>query len=239
MNASSSEASGGESPCVLILGASGVLGSALIKAFSEKSYRALGTGFCHKPSTSPALQFDASQAFEMPKLEQWIDKHTSHLDAVIHCIGINSDNLIPRMSDAEWHRSIEVNLKSAYLISNLLLPRFVKQRSGHFIFISSRVGLAGRAGQANYAAAKAALIGFTRSIAREYASRGIVANCVVPGVFQSPMTEKLSHEALERLWDGAAIKQFADINETAKWIVHLVEMRGATGQIFQFDGRFV
>ena len=95
----------------------------------------------------------------------------------------------------------------------------------------------GRMGQANYVAAKAGATGLMQSIAREYSSRGILANMVVPGVFKSPMTKSLDEQSLERLWDGAALQQFADLKETAEFIVHLAGMRGATGQIFQLDGR--
>ena len=226
-----------ESPSVLILGASGVLGSALADAFPKKAYRVLGTGFRHCPKTQLALQLDATRASEMPKIGKWIDDHTSRLDVVIHCIGIAQDSLLARMSDQEWRQVVEVNLKSAYLLSKLLLPRLVKQGGGRWIFISSWAGRTGRSGQANYAAAKAGLIGLTQSMAREYASRGVVINCVVPGVFKSPMTERLSQTMLERLWGGAALKQFADLNEIVQFIVHLAGMRGVTGQVFQLDGR--
>jgi len=222
---------------VLILGASGVLGGALVKAFHGKAYRILGTGFRRMPSTQLALQLDATDASEMPKLEQWLDEYTSRLGVVVHSIGSIADHRLPQMSNTEWQHALDVHLKSAYLISRLLLPRFIKQRGGHFIFISSWAGRVGRVGQVNYAASKAGLIGLVQSIAREYASRKVLANGVIPGVFRSPMTEKLSPEVLERLWDGAVLKEFADLEETAQFIVHLAGMRGVTGQIFQLDGR--
>jgi len=123
------------------------------------------------------------------------------------------------------------------MLSKALIPILVRQRCGHLVFISSWGGIAGRVGQANYSAAKAGLIGFTQSLAREYASRNIRANCIIPGVFESPLLKDLSPEKLNQIWDGAALKEFADLDETARFIVHLSSMKGVTGQVFHLDGR--
>lgn len=237
MNGIQNQPTVSEAATALILGASGTLGTALVSAFQEKSWRVLGTGFQRPPEVRPALQFDVTQAAGVASFEAWSREHAPRLDAVVHCIGVAHDSLVTAMTDDQWRAALNVNLKSAYRIAGILLPRLAKQRTGHFIFVSSWAGRTGRAGQSNYAAAKAGLIGLTQSIAREYASRGVLANCIVPGVFRSPMTEKLSPEALERLWNGAALRQFADLGEMARFIEHLAGMRGVTGQVFQLDGR--
>jgi 3-oxoacyl-[acyl-carrier protein] reductase len=222
---------------VLVLGASGVFGNAVAEAFRGKDFQVAGTGYKRAPSFQPSIQLDATKAEEVAKLGKWLDEQKISVDVAIHCIGINRDSLIAKMEEAEWSEVIEANLKSAFLLSKLLVTRFVKQRKGHLIFIGSWGGLVGRAGQANYAAAKAGLVALSKSIAQEYASRGILSNVIIPGVFKSPMTEKLSVEDLEKLWATAAIKQFADSKEMADFVVHLAGMKGVTGQVFQLDGR--
>lgn len=228
-----------ELQCSLVTGASGVLGAAVGRAFSASGFKVLGTGFQNPPLFQPSIQGDLTLPSGISRLEKWIHEQTERLDVLVHCVGGVNDALIAKMSTGDWERVLDVNLKSAYLVSRLLLPRMVKQRRGHLIFVGSWGGRVGRIGQANYAAAKAALIGLTQSIAREYAARNVLANCVVPGVFKSPMTEALSPEALERLWEGAALRQFADLDATANFIVHLASMGGVTGQVFQLDGRIV
>lgn len=226
-----------EKPTILVLGASGVLGKSISESFQEKGWKVLGTGFQKKSSTTPSLQIDLTLASEMTRLEKWIREHTSHLDAMIHCVGSTSDHLMAQTNDSDWEQVIDSNLKSAYLVSKLLLPWFMKQRKGHLIFIGSWGGRVGRAGQTNYGSAKAGLMALIQSIAREYASRGIVANGIIPGIFRSPMTENLSQQALEEIWKDSVLKQFADFNELSAFILHLASMKGVTGQIFQLDGR--
>jgi 3-oxoacyl-[acyl-carrier protein] reductase len=221
----------------LILGASGVLGNAVAEAFRGKGFQVSGTGHKQAPNFQPSIQLDATQAEEVKKLGKWLDEEKISVDVAVHCIGINRDNLIAKMEEAEWTEVMETNLKSAFLLSKLLVARFVKQRKGHLIFIGSWGGLVGRAGQANYAAAKAGLIALSKSIAQEYASRGILSNVIIPGVFKSRITENLSAAELEKLWTAAAIKQFADPVKMAEFVVHLSEMKGVTGQVFQLDSR--
>ena len=223
--------------CAVVLGASGALGSAVAKHFAEKGFRVMGTGFRRAPSFQPSLQLDMTQTAEVNCLEDWLREQTPRIDVAVHCVGVARDSVVTKMSDQAWRESLDVNLKSAYRITRLLLPWFTRQRGGHFLFVSSWAARAGRAGQANYAAAKAGLIGLTQSIAREYASRGVQANCIIPGVFRSAMTDTLPPAALERLWSAATIQKFSDLDEIARFIVDLASMRGVSGQVFQLDGR--
>jgi 3-oxoacyl-[acyl-carrier protein] reductase len=226
-----------ELPYVLILGASGALGSSLAQAYEAQGYRVLGTGFRKQVPCERSFVLDVQNSENLKAFIEWVKQQTSRLDSIVYCIGITEDQLIQKMTPSAWQAVLDVNLKGAYQVSQSLLPLLMKQRSGHFIFISSWGGRVGRMGQANYSAAKAGLIGLTQSLAREYSGRGILANCVIPGVFKSPMVESLSPEALDRLWEGAALKQFADLQEISNFIVHLSKMKGVTGQVFQLDGR--
>ncbi len=221
----------------LVLGASGVLGGAVARAFAATGWRTLGTGFRRAPAIEPALQFDATQSAEWPRVKEWVGQHAESLDVAVHCIGLARDGLLARMSDEDWRAVLDGNLRSAFLAARTLLPIFVRQRHGHLVLISSWAGRAGRAGQANYAAAKSGLAGLAQSLAREYGVRGVRVNVVAPGVFPSPMTNDLGDEARERLWKDSALREFADLDETARFIAHLAGMRGVTGQCFQLDGR--
>lgn len=226
-----------EGPTVLVFGASGVLGSAVVKAFRQNSWRVIGTGYRHSPQTDLFFQFDATQKNEIHRFEDWIRTNLSQIDVAVHCIGIARDASLPNIKLVDWQDVLNTNLKSAYLLAQMLIKKWISQKQGHLIFVGSWAGVAGRHGQASYAAAKAGLIGLTQSLAREYASRNIRANCIIPGVFPSSMTQNLSHEKLQRLWEGSACARFADLDETSRFIAHIATMRGVTGQIFHLDGR--
>lgn len=224
-------------PVALVLGATGALGSVVTETFAKRGHRVLGTGFRRSPKNATGFQLDATSSEGVMLLQEWLGRETARIDVAVHCIGLNHDALLSRMTDADWTGVLSTHLKSAFLLSKMLIARMVKQRSGHLIFVVSWAGLAGRAGQGNYSAAKAGVIGLAQSIAREYASRGILANAIIPGVFASPMTEGLDEKQVENLWGNSALKEFADLNEIAGFIVHLAGMKKVTGQVFHLDGR--
>src|SRR4029077_3640560 len=116
------------------------------------------------------------------------------VDILVNNAGITRDGLLMRMSEADWDTVLDTNLKGAFLFTKAFARGFVKQRSGRIINVASVIGLIGNAGQCNYAPSKAALIGFTKSIARELASRGITANALAPGFIETDMTAGLSEE---------------------------------------------
>jgi 3-oxoacyl-[acyl-carrier protein] reductase len=222
---------------VIVFGATGSLGKAVANCFLAEGNQVLGTSFQKKQTSPPTLQLDATQSKDMQKLKEWLDEKNASLDVAVHCIGSVLDHTIQKLSPDDWKHVMDVNLKSAFLLSQAILPRFMKNKRGHFIFVSSWAGYVGRIGQANYSAAKAGLFALTQSIAKEYASRGILANCIVPGIFPSPMTEKLSKDQLDRLLEDATLKRLADLDEIARFIVHLSTMQCVTGQVFHLDGR--
>lgn len=226
-----------EAPVALVTGASGVLGAAVVRAFAARGTRVLAVGFRRKPAFEPCAQFDLADAVQVSRLPKWIDEQAGRVDAVVHCVGAANDHLVAGMTDEAWRGVLDVNLRSAYLLLKALLPRLIRQRGGHVVFVSSWAGRVGRAGQANYSAAKAGLLGLAMSAAREVASRGVRVNCVVPGVFPSAMTAGLDEASRERLWEGAAHAGESVPADLASFIANLAESGGVTGQIFHLDGR--
>ncbi|MDD2706591.1 MAG: SDR family NAD(P)-dependent oxidoreductase [Verrucomicrobiae bacterium] len=224
-------------PNALILGASGVLGRALAVAFRNAGYRALGTGFRQVPDGDEVFQFDATQTLEIARLAAWVERVAPKLDVIVHAIGGTHDQLVMRMSDQEWHKTLEQNLGSAFRVARAMWGHLAAGGGGQMIFVGSWAGRTGRGGQGAYAAAKAGVIALCQSMAREGAGAGIRVNCVVPGYFPSPMTTGLTPEALARLGADAVKPGFSNVEEMVSFMVHLAGMRGVTGQVFQLDGR--
>jgi 3-oxoacyl-[acyl-carrier protein] reductase len=164
-----------------------------------------------------------------------------HVDILVNNAGVTRDGLLMRMSDADWDAVLNTNLKGAFLMTRALTRSFLKQRSGRIINISSVIGLIGNAGQVNYAASKAALIGFTKSIAREFGSRGITANAIAPGFIDTDMTAVLGQDLRAELLKRIPLNclgQPADIAAAASFLAG-PEARYITGQVLTVDGGMV
>ena len=166
---------------------------------------------------------------------------TGRVDILVNNAGVTRDGLLVRMSEADWDTVLDTNLKGAFLLTKALTRAFMKQRSGRIINIASIVGLIGNAGQCNYAASKAALIGFTKSVARELASRGVLVNAIAPGFIETDMTaglkEELKAEMLKTIPLGA-LGQAQDIAEAALFLASPAS-RYITGQVLTVDGGMV
>jgi 3-oxoacyl-[acyl-carrier protein] reductase len=155
--------------------------------------------------------------------------------------GVTRDGLLMRMSDADWDTVLNTNLKGAFSFTKAFSRGFLKQRSGRIINISSIIGLIGNAGQANYAASKAALLGFTKSCAKELGSRGITANAIAPGFIETDMTAALDEKSRAALLERiplAALGQPEDIAEAALYLAG-PGGRYVTGQVLTVDGGMV
>ena len=157
-----------------------------------------------------------------------IIEHFGQIDVLINNAGITDDALLMRMTEESWDRVINVNLKSVFNTTKAVIPHMIKKRSGSIINISSVVGISGNAGQSNYAASKAGIIGFTKSIALEYGSRGIRCNAIAPGVIETEMTEKLA----------IPLKRGGTTDDVAEAAMYLGSDLSAyvTGQVLQVDG---
>jgi 3-oxoacyl-[acyl-carrier protein] reductase len=160
---------------------------------------------------------------------------------LVNNAGITRDNLLLRLSDDEWDAVLQANLTAAFLTTRLVLKGMMKRRGGRIINITSVVGLTGNKGQANYAASKAGLIGFTKSVAKEYASRGILANCIAPGFIETDMTAALPAEASAALFEQIPLGRFGVPDDIARAVLFLASdwARYITGQVLVVDGGMV
>lgn len=160
------------------------------------------------------------------------------LDIVVNNAGITRDGLLVRMSDADWDDVIRTNLSGVFNVTRAAAKHLMKQRSGAVINVASVVGLTGNAGQANYAAAKAGVIGMTKSVARELASRGVRVNAVAPGFIETDMTAHLPQAALEGAMASIAMKRFGTVADVAAAVAFLAgdDASYITGQVLAIDG---
>src|SRR3989454_1478316 len=142
-----------------------------------------------------ACAVDVADSKAVAEAGEKIVAQTGRVDVLVNNAGVTRDGLLMRMSEEDWDTVLDTNLKGAFLFTKAFARAFVKQRSGRIINVASVIGLMGNAGQCNYAASKAALLGFTKSVARELASRGITANALAPGFIETDMTAVLSEES--------------------------------------------
>ncbi len=157
---------------------------------------------------------------------------------LVNNAGITRDNLLLRLSEEDWNAVLQANLTAAFLTTRLVLKGMMKRRGGRIINITSVVGLTGNKGQSNYAASKAGLIGFTKSVAKEYASRGILANCIAPGFIETDMTRALPSEASAALFEQIPLGRFGHPDDVAHAVLYLASdwARYVTGQVLVVDG---
>jgi 3-oxoacyl-[acyl-carrier protein] reductase len=166
-----------------------------------------------------------------------VASHWQRLDALICCAGLTADGLLLDLAPEDWTSVLTVNLKGASFCAQAVLPQMQHQQSGHIIFVGSYSARAGSAGQANYAAAKAGLIGLTQSLARETAPDNIRVNAVLPGILATGMTAKLSARRWRQLVDQNLLRRANDLGEASRFIVVLAGMRNVSGQVLQIDSR--
>jgi 3-oxoacyl-[acyl-carrier protein] reductase len=181
---------------------------------------------------------DISQSSEVARLVDNAVEKYGKIDILVNNAGITRDQLIMRMSDDEWDKVLGINLKGVFLCSKAVLRPMMKQRWGRIVSISSIVGLIGNAGQANYASAKAGVIGLTRTIAKEVASRGITANAIAPGFIDTPMTQQLPEERKQELMNQVPLGYLGTPRDIAEAVAFLAseEARYITGQVITVDG---
>ncbi|HSH95370.1 MAG TPA: 3-oxoacyl-[acyl-carrier-protein] reductase [Roseimicrobium sp.] len=163
------------------------------------------------------------------------------VDILVNNAGVTRDGLLMRMSDEDWDAVLNTNLKGAFSFTKAFARAFIKQRSGRIINVASVIGLIGNAGQANYAASKAGLIGFTKSVARELASRGITVNALAPGFVETDMTSVLKPEMREQLLKQIPLNSFGQSDDVANAALFLASpsARYITGQVLAVDGGMV
>lgn len=168
-------------------------------------------------------------------------KEFGSVDILVNNAGITKDGLLMRMKEDSFDRVLDINLKGVYNTCKNVISHMIKRRGGKIINIASVVGVIGNAGQSNYAASKAGVIGFTKSIAKEVASRGITVNAIAPGFIQSDMTDVLNENVKKAMLDVIPLQRFGDAEDVAKVVAFLASEDGAyiTGQVINVDGGMV
>jgi len=187
---------------------------------------------------SLAVLADVSSAPEVSKLVETAISKYGQVDILVNNAGIVRDQLLVRMSEADWDRVIEVDLKSVFLCTAAVLKYMMKQRWGRIISITSVVGIAGNPGQANYASAKAGIIGFTRTVAKEVASRGVTVNAIAPGFIDTEMTQRLDEKRRQEIVGRIPAGCLGTPRDVAETVAFLTsdEASYITGQVLSVDG---
>jgi 3-oxoacyl-[acyl-carrier protein] reductase len=181
---------------------------------------------------------DVSRMDEAVKVVEEVVKGSKKIDFLVNNAGITRDNLLMRMKEEEWDSVLNVNLKGVFNFSKAVIRNMINNRYGRIVNISSIVGLIGNAGQCNYSASKAGVIGFTKSLAREVASRGITVNAVAPGYIATPMTEGLPESVKQQFRDWIPVKRFGKPEEVTHAVKFLLSDEAAyiTGQVINVNG---
>lgn len=189
-------------------------------------------------SKALAIKADVSSKEDVDNMIRVIGEELGSVDILVNNAGITKDNLLIRMSEEDWDDVITVNLKSAFLTTKAVARSMMKKRYGKIINLSSVVGIMGNAGQANYSASKAGLIGLTKSTAKELAGRGIRVNAIAPGFVSTDMTNALSDEVKETMSKAIPLGYFASPQEISDLVVFLASEKSdyITGQVIEIDG---
>ena len=236
---------------VLITGGSRGIGKGIVEVFAEHGAQ---VGFTFHSSQQPADELvasleqngtkakayksDASDFEQAEKLIKDFLEDFGSIDVLVNNAGITKDNLLMRMTEDDFNAVIQTNLNSVFNLTKASLRPFLKQRSGSIINISSVVGLKGNPGQANYAASKSGIIGFTKSVALELGSRNVRSNVVAPGFIETEMTEKLEEKTVQTWRDAIPLKRGGTPEDVANTCLYLASNLSSyvTGQVLQVDG---
>jgi 3-oxoacyl-[acyl-carrier protein] reductase len=184
---------------------------------------------------------NVAKSKEVDEVIQNILTSFGKVDILVNNAGITKDNLLMRMSEEDWDTVLDTNLRGAFLFTKVFARGFLKQRSGRIINVASVIGLMGNAGQANYAASKAGLIGFTKAVAREFGSRSITVNALAPGFIETDMTAALNDEVRQEVLKKIPLNRFGQADDIAGAALFLASpaARYITGQVLTVDGGMV
>lgn len=187
------------------------------------------------------VKANVADADEVAAMVEAVQAEFGHIDILVNNAGITRDTLLMRMKDSDWDDVININLKGVYLVTKAVSKLMMKQRSGRIINMSSVVGVTGNAGQANYSASKAGVIGFTKTCAKELASRGILVNAIAPGFIHTDMTDVLPEKVKEATLAAIPLHRMAEPKEVASVAVFLASEYASyiTGQVLNVDGGMV
>jgi 3-oxoacyl-[acyl-carrier protein] reductase len=225
----------------LVTGASRGIGRAIADELAKRGARVVGTATSEAGAKSvPGIGkvLNVRDAAQCDALVESIRKELGEILILVNNAGIARDNLALRMKDAEWDEVIETNLRSAFRLSRAVLRGMMKARWGRIINVTSVVGAAGNAGQANYAAAKAGIVGLTKSLAREIGSRNITVNCVAPGFIDTDMTRALPDDSRKALLAQIPLGRLGSPEDIAAAVAYLASPGGGyvTGSVLHVNG---
>ena len=240
-----------ENKTVFITGGGRGIGKEVALKFAENGYNivtnyvsdktdveALKKKFEEKGVKSLILKADVTDSEAIENLVKKAIEKFESIDVLVNNAGITKDNLLMRMSEEEFTKVIDVNLKGTYIVTKIVSKYMMKKRQGSIINLSSVVGVVGNAGQCNYSASKAGILGFTKSIAKELASRNIRANAVAPGFIETDMTAVLGENIKENIYNQIPLKRMGKAKEVANLVYFLgtEESSYITGQVISVDG---
>ncbi len=234
----------------LVTGASQGIGASIAEGLSAAGARvilaargverleALASTLAERGAEARVLELDISDAEAVPGRLAELTEGWGDIDILINNAGITDDNLLVRMGAEQWERVLQVNLTGAYAVTKAVLRGMMKRRWGRIVSVSSVVGLMGNAGQSNYAAAKAGLIGFSKSLARELGSRGITVNVIAPGYISTAMTAEMPEAARQSFEGAIPVGRFGEVGDIAAAAVYLASEEAAyvTGQVLNVSG---
>jgi len=235
---------------VLVTGASRGIGQAIALTLGDAGATVIGTAtsdtgadkitktFENNNISGKGMTLNVTDNNQISELTKTITKDYGTVDILVNNAGITRDNLLMRMKEEEWNEIINTNLASVYKMSKSVLRGMIKKKAGRIISITSVVGATGNAGQTNYAAAKAGIMGFTKSLAREVGVRGITVNAVAPGFIQTDMTNDLSEAQKNELAAQIPMGRLGTVNEVAQAVLFLAGDSGAyiTAQTLHVNG---
>jgi 3-oxoacyl-[acyl-carrier protein] reductase len=240
-----------EGKSAIVTGGSRGIGRAIVKelagrgaqvAFSYSANREMADGLLAELESglgnALAFQTDVTDAKAAEKMVQEVKAAFGSVDFLVNNAGITRDNLIMRMSEADWDAVIDTNLKGVFNVTKPAVAIMVRQRKGAILNISSISGVVGMAGQTNYSASKAGLIGFTKALAKEVAKRNVTVNALALGLIETDMTGALSEEYRRKMIDSIPLGRYGSVNEVAEIAAFLLSdsAQYITGQVIQADG---
>lgn len=243
-----------ERKVVLVTGGSRGIGKEVAEVYAENGYdvvinyvsdktdvEGIKKEFEEKGVKCLLVKADVSKAEDVDNMVEEAIKEFGKIDVLVNNAGITRDTLLMRMSEEDFDKVIEINLKGTYLVTKAVTKYMMKKRQGSIINLASVVGVVGNAGQTNYAASKAGIIGFTKSVAKELASRNIRANAVAPGFIATDMTSVLSDSVKENINAQIPLKRMGTAREVAEVIYFLGSEKSSyiTGQVINIDGGMV
>lgn len=240
-----------EKKVAIITGGSRGIGKEIAKKFAKENYNLVINYVSEKTNTEELkkefeelgaevlfIKTNVTSYEECEKMAKDAINQFGKIDVLVNNAGVTKDSLLLRMKEEDFDTVINVNLKGTFNVTKACIPYMMKKKSGKIVNISSVVGISGNSGQANYAASKAGIIGFTKSVAKELASRNILANCVAPGYIATDMTNGLSDAVKESINNQIPLKRVGMPEEVAKAVYFLAgeENSYITGQVINVDG---